>query len=305
MSTIKLDHIAKIEGHANLNIKVDNGRVQKVELAVVEGSRFFEGIVKGRHFSEVHLLVQRICGICSVSHTIVALKAIENALGIKVSQQTELLRELMEIGAVLQSHSLHLYLLALPDYLGYKDAIEMASKYKNEVVRGLLIKKLGNDIDEVIGGRIMHPVAACVGGFAKLPRQEELERLQKQLEKARGDAMKTAELFAGLNYQRFKRNTEYVSLKHDDTYPLVSGDIMFSNGLEIAQDDYLAHLKEDVMPYSFAKSSTFTGQSYYVGALARMNINYDLLSKSAQKCLEKFNIKIPSFNPYRQNGNPV
>jgi len=301
MSIIKLDHIAKIEGHASLTVHIDNGRVQNVEMAVVEGSRFFEGIVKGRSYKDVHLVVQRICGICSVSHTVVALKAVENALGIRVSDQTEQLRALMEIGAILQSHSLHLYMLALPDYLGYKSALDMASKYKKEVLRGLALKKLGNDIDSVIGGRIMHPVSVAVGGFMKLPEKDELDKLLKQLEKSRNDAIKTAELFASLPYKKFKRNTEYVSLKVEDGYPNISGNIMFSNGLEVPQEDYLKYLNETVKSYSTGKFSTFENRSFYVGALARVNNNFDMLSKNAQKCLEKFSLNFPSYNPFHNN----
>ena len=182
MTVIKLEHLTKIEGHASLTVKIDEGKVQKVELAVVEGARFIEGIIKGRRFDEVHLVVQRICGICSVSHTLACLKAIENALGIVPSNQTKMLRELMEIGAHIQSHSLHLYLLALPDYLGYGRALEMAGKYRKEVVRGLGLKKLGNEIDAVIGGRVMHPVTPCIGGFRALPEQGRLEALQRQLD---------------------------------------------------------------------------------------------------------------------------
>ncbi len=301
MAEIKLDHITKIEGHANLTVKIDNSKVEKVELAVVEGARYFEGFVKGRDFKEVHTITQRICGICSVSHTIVALKAIENAIGVKVSEQTRLLRELMEIGAFIQSHSLHMFLLALPDYLGYQSAIDMAEKYRKEVLLGLSLKKLGNEIDSIIGGRVMHPVSMCVGGFHKLPEQEKLDELKKKLERARADAAKAAELFSGLSYPRFKRHTEYVSLKEEEKYPVTEGVIMFSNGLEIPQEKYLGFLKERVMPYSNAKFSSFEKRSYYVGALARVNNNQDLLSKNAQKMLEKSSIGFPSYNPYHNN----
>jgi sulfhydrogenase subunit alpha len=301
MSIIKLNHISKIEGHANLTVKIEEGQLKKVELAVVEGARFFEGFIKGRSYKDVHLLVQRICGICSVSHTIAALNAIENALGVEVSQQTKDLRELMEIGAIIQSHSLHVYLLALPDYLGYISALDMTAKYKNEVLRGLGLKKLGNDIDKLIGGRIMHPVASCVGGFSSLPSQEELDELQKKLEKSRIDASKTADLFASLNYRKFKRPTEYICLREDDKYAITGGDLMFSNGFEVPKDKYLSHLKETVMPYSNAKFSTFEKRSFYVGALARVNNNIDFLSKNAQKSLQKNSITFPSYNPYHNN----
>ncbi len=301
MTVIKLDHITKIEGHANLTLKVENGKVEKVELAVVEGSRFFEGIVAGRDHSTVHILSQRICGICSVSHTLAALKAIEDALGIKASLQTLELRELMEIGAHIQSHSLHLFLLALPDYFGYKSALDMAKKYKKEILLGLSLKKLGNEIDRVIGGRIMHPVALAVGGFLRLPSRDDVELLLKQLEKAKSGALKAVELFAGLSYPKFKRRTDYVSLHQDDKYTIADGNIMFSNGLEIEENKYLNQLKETVMPYSTAKFSNFGNRSYYVGALARMNNNFEHLSKNAAKCIEKNNIRFPTFNPYHNN----
>jgi len=301
VTILKLDHVAKIEGHANLTVQVDEGKVKKVDLAVVEGSRFFEGIAKGRRYDDVHLVVQRICGICSVSHTLVALKAIENALDIKVSKQTHKLRELMEIGAFIQSHSLHMFLLALPDYLGYQSAIDMAAQYKKEVQLGLMLKKLGNEIDKVIGGRVMHPVATAVGGFSSLPSQEDLDDLTKQLEKARPEAMKAVGLFAGLKYPKFKRLTEYVSIGKEDIYGIIDGDIMFSNGLVVPQSEYLKHLKETVVPYSTAKMSTFEKRSYYVGALARVNNNHDLLSKNTQKAIEKFGLRFPSANPYENN----
>jgi sulfhydrogenase subunit alpha len=301
MTTIKLDHITKIEGHASLTVKMENGKVQAVELGVVEGARYFEAIVKGRPWSDVHLIVQRICGICSVSHTIAAVMAVENALGVKVSEQTKLLRELMEIGTHLQSHSLHVYMLALPDYLGYSSALDMADKYKAEIMRGLALKKLGNDLDRVIGGREMHPVTVRVGGFSKLPSQEELDALLRSLERSRLDAMKTADLFASLNYPRFRRQTDYVSLSEEDKYPLLFGSLGFSNGLEIPQEKYLDYLKEQVMHYSTAKFSTYENRSYYVGALARINNNTDLLSKNASKCLEKNSIQFPSYNPFHNN----
>ncbi len=301
MAEIKLDHITKIEGHANLTVKIENSRVEKVELAVVEGARYFEGFIKGRKFSEVHTITQRICGICSVSHTIAALKAVEDALGVRVTEQTKLLRELMEIGAFIQSHSLHLFLLALPDYLGYQSAIDMADKYKKEVLLGLSLKKLGNEIDSIIGGRVMHPVSMCVGGFHKLPEQARLDDLRKKLERARADAAKAVELFSGISYPRFKRHTEYVSLKEEERYPITEGVVMFSNGLEIPQEKYLTYLKEKVMPYSNAKFSSFEKRSYYVGALARVNNNFDLLSRNAQKMLEKNSIRFPSYNPYHNN----
>jgi sulfhydrogenase subunit alpha len=301
MTRIQLDHITRIEGHANLRIKIENSTIEDVELAATEGARFFEAIVKALPCSDAHLVMQRICGICSVSHTLAAIKAVENALGVKVSEQTKILRELMAIGSVIQSHSLHLYLLSLPDYLGYSSGLDMADKYKTELMRGLGLKKLGNELDRVIGGREIHPVTCRVGGFSTLPTQEQLDILHKLLDKSRNDALRTAELFGAISYPRFKRPTEYVSLKTEDRYPLMEGNLMFSNGLEVPQEKYLSYLKEATVPYSNAKHSTFEKRPYYVGALARVNNNADLLSKGAQKCLEKYPIRFPSYNPFHNN----
>lgn len=170
--TIKLDHITKIEGHAKLHVVVENGKLQKVELGAFEGARFFEGLIVGRKYYEVPIIVSRICGICSCIHVTASLQAIENAFGIKVSEQTRLLRELLCVGERIRSHASHLYLFALPDYLGYESALAMAPKHKEEVNRALELIKLGNNIVIAIGGREMHPVAGVIGGFTKIPEKK-------------------------------------------------------------------------------------------------------------------------------------
>ena len=162
---ITLNHVCKVEGHGSLYVEIDKGKVKKCELGAVEGARYFEGIVKGRHWSDIKEITSRICGICSCAHTICSIKAIENAFGVKVSEQVELLRDLLTIGERIRSHATHLYLLALPDYLGYESAIAMAPHYKQEVARALELVKLGNTIVELVGGREMHPVTSVVGGF--------------------------------------------------------------------------------------------------------------------------------------------
>src|SRR3989338_7286957 len=158
VKTIKLDYITKIEGHANLMVKVEKGIVKKAHLEVFEGARFFEGILKGRKYNEAPTLTSRICGVCPVAHQVTSLRAIENALKINVSEQTKKLRELLLIGQIFQSHLLHLFFLALPDYLGYESAIQMAKKHKETLKKALALKKLANRIIYVIGGREIHPV---------------------------------------------------------------------------------------------------------------------------------------------------
>ena len=181
MKKITLDHITKIEGHARLFIKIKDSTVKKCSLKIFEGSRYFEGIVKGKHYSDLPDITSRICGVCSVSHTVASIKAIENAFGLKVSEQTQLLRELLIIGGVLQSHVLHLYFLVLPDYYGCSSAIELAKKDASLVKRALLIKRTANNMVSTIAARDVHPISADIGGFTRLPEQSKLNGLIKDL----------------------------------------------------------------------------------------------------------------------------
>ena len=175
--TIKLDHITKIEGHAKLTIQIVKNKLKKVKLDVYESARFFESLVLCRKYDQLSPLTSRICGTCSPSHAITSLLATENAFKIKVSEQTKTLRDLLMYGTIIQNHAMHLYLLVLPDYFGYDSAIEMASKYKKEVLMGLSLKKLGNELVTVVGGREIHPISAVIGGFSKIPEQDKLKEL--------------------------------------------------------------------------------------------------------------------------------
>ena len=172
---ITLNHITKIEGHAKLNLSMEGGKVTKCELSATEGSRYFEGIVRGRKYYEAHEMTSRICGICSCAHVIAALSAVEDALGVQISEQTYKLRELLTLGERIRSHATHLYFLALPDYLGYESALAMAPKYGKELKSALAMMKAGNGIIRLLGSRDLHPVSATVGGWLKLPKQEQID----------------------------------------------------------------------------------------------------------------------------------
>jgi len=293
-----LNDISQLNGRASLYVKIEAGKAREVRLRASQGPRYIEALLKGRHFADAHIIAQRTCGISSTIHTIASVMAVENALGTRVSTQTEKLRQILAIGQLLLSHSYQLYMAILPYYLGYSSFITMSQKYRKEAARGFSLNSLGREIIRVIGGREIHPVNLCVGGFARVPGQNEMSLLQKRLEKARSDVLKTAELFSSLPYKKFKRNTEYISLKAEDTYPLLSGKIMFSNGLEIEPKDYGLYLKESVLPDSFAKTASFENRSYYTGPLARLNNNYDLISRNAQKCIDKGKLSFPSYNPF-------
>lgn len=298
--TIKLDHITKIEGHANLTLSIDGGKVKKCELGAVEGSRYFEGLLKGRKCYEAPEMTSRICGICSCIHTIGSIQAVESALGMKVSEQTRLLRELIVLGERIRSHATHLYFLALPDYLGYESALVMGPKYKNDLVRALKLTKLGNDIVFEIGGRDMHPVSAQVGGMLKLPKQEAIDNLRRKLQDAQADAATTARLFKRLKSPKFDCPTEYFSLHDGNTYPTLYGNLASQSG-KFRKEDYHKYLEEYHEPYSTANFVVKKDKRYMVGSLARLNNNYRFLSKNAKKLVNDAKLKFPVTNPFLNN----
>ncbi|NQV08495.1 Ni/Fe hydrogenase subunit alpha [Candidatus Woesearchaeota archaeon] len=298
--TIKLNHITKIEGHASLNLSIDKGKVKKCELSAVEGSRYFEGLLKGRRIDEASELTSRICGICSCAHTIAAIQAVENALYIKPSKQTIVLRELLTLGERIRSHATHLYFMVLPDYLGYESALSMLPKYKKEITIALKMMKIGNQIIKTVGGRDLHPVTATIGGFHNLPSQEELDELRKNLEEIKKHAVSTAKLFSGLDYPYINRKTEFFSLTSWRKFAMLYGNLKSLNK-EYLKKDYQRYIKEYHTPYSSANFVVKDEKTYYVGALARINNNHKKLSKDSKKLLDESGMKLPNNNPFSNN----
>ncbi|MBN1502840.1 Ni/Fe hydrogenase subunit alpha [Candidatus Woesearchaeota archaeon] len=301
MSIIKLDHITKIEGHANLYVKIQNDKVKELRLEAVEGARYFEGFLKGRKYDEVHHIASRICGVCSQSHLLCALKAIENALGVKVSEQTTRLRKLILMGSILQSHLLHLYFLALPDYFGFESALAMTKSHKDTVLRGLKLKKLANDICTIIGGRDVHCITPIIGGFSKLPTQKALNKLLERLKESRQDVIKTAKLFISFKNPSFARKKDLVSLKSDKEYALWEGHIASIDGISVPFSEYHKHLQEQSVKYSSAKFVTLNNNSFMVGAVARISNNKDKLTKSARNIIQKNKLTFPCDSPFMNN----
>lgn len=297
---IKLEHITKIEGHANLTLSVEGNCVKKCELGSVEGSRYFEGILKGRSCLDAPELTSRICGICSCIHTVCSIKAVENALGIKPSEQTRLLRELIVLGERIRSHATHLYFLALPDYLGYNSALELAQKHKKDVERALLLTKAGNELITLIGGREMHPVSAQVGRMLKLPSQNTIDQLRKKLLELLPEGIAAAQLFSKLKIPDFSNETEYFSLSDGKEYPLLDGDLV-SQSHKFKRADYEKYLSEFHEPYSTANFVVKKDKKYMVGSLSRLNNSYRLLSKNARKLVSDAKLKFPVKNPFMNN----
>ncbi len=294
---IKIDHIARIEGHGDVYIKASEEKVEKVELRVIEGARLFEALLRGRNYDEVADLTSRICGICCVSHQLTSFIAMERCMGVEETEQTGKLRELLYMGELIQSSTLHTYFLALPDFLGYPSAIAMASKYPTEVKRALQLKKLGNDIVDILGGRAIHPINTKLGGFRKLPKKADLGKLLDKLKTMREDAAITADLFLSLNMGDFERKTQTLSLGGTDNYEFSKGDIISPDGIKIQQDQYQNYLKEEVLDYSNTKVSNLNNKGFMVSALSRLNNNYKYLSEGAREKLEASDMILPSYKP--------
>jgi len=299
MTNITLDHITKIEGHAKLHIKVKNNQVKKCKLSIFEGSRFFEGIVKGKHYSDLPDITSRICGVCSVSHTVASIKALENAFDVKVSEQTNLLRELLIIGGILQSHVLHLYFLVLPDYYGCKSALDLAKKEPALVKRALLMKKTANHMVSTIAARDVHPISAIPGGFTRLPEQSKINSLIKDLRLIVSDAEETIKLFQSLEYPNFEKESDKFALS-GNSYFYSDKIISCQGNVCIPTNDYEKHFKEYFKSGSTAEFARRKGKAYTVGALSRTTVNKNIASDKLKKEIIKLNPKNPFHNNIAQ-----
>jgi coenzyme F420-reducing hydrogenase alpha subunit len=299
--TIDLEEMTKIEGHATLRLRVSNGTVEHCEIRALEGSRYFEGLLRDRLYSEASEISSRICGICSCAHTLCAHQAIENALGVSVSAQTRELRRLLNLGESIRSHAAHLYFLALPDYLGMPSALAFALEQRGTVERAITLMKLGNDIVRLIGGRDIHPVSVTVGGHLKIPRQSELDEIRERLEALRPAAVATAELFNSLPYPELHDSAERFSLHGDDEYALISGSIRSAEH-EFEQKDYAQFVSEYQTPENTANFVVREGHTYMVGALSRIANNTDDLSTEAKSLLKAGPVPKGLDNPFLINA---
>ena len=296
--SIDVHHVTRIEGHGNIEVSLKKGTIEKCSWNVVEAPRFFEAFLQGRPFKDVNHITSRICGICSIGHQMASLKATEAAMGVKISEQTRLLRKLLLHGENLQSHVLHTYFLVAPDFFGVGSVFPLVKTHPNVVVRALTLKKLANDLCDVVGGRTVHPIRCKVGGFSCLPKISELEQTRARLEAARPEIDKTAELFATLKIPAFERETEYVALFSKDEYPLYEGALSTSDAGTFKDEDYLKVTNEYIVPQSTAKYTKHKRESLMVGALARFNINHATLHPKAKAAAAALNLKAPCHNPF-------
>ncbi len=300
MEKITLNHITKIEGHARLDLQVEDGKLTMCELGSIEGSRHFQGLLKGHSWQDAPEITSRICGICSSAHGVASVMAMENLFGVIPSKQTVILRELQTIGERIRSHATHLYFLALPDYLGYESGLAMAKDYKDEVARAMRLIKLGNDILILVSGRIMHQVATTVGGFTHFPKQSELDEIKQRLIDAENDIMETAKLIASLKIPEFASETKFFSLTRQENYATSYGDVKVGDKI-FPQSEYASVLEEYHTPYSNANFVVIEGKNYFVGALARVNNNYNQLSGKAKQFMQEIGFTLPNYNTFANN----
>lgn len=310
MKTIRVEHLARVEGHGGITVELDGGSIHRVVFDIFEGIRLLETLVVGRDCEEISPVLSRICSICSVSHALTSLKATEAALRIEVTPQTRLLRELMLRGENIQSHALHFFCLALPDYLGYPSVVALAAQRPADVELGLRLKKLGNLIQETIGGRAVHPVNAVLGGFARLPSPEQLVTLRHALERAQADVDAAVELAASLPALTLGRSpTPYAAAVSADGYGYYGTDraVLLDAGRRrvFAPAEYTVLTNERPVPHSHARYSSFDGRPFMVGALARLAIQGDKLGARAGRALRRLGFELPGQDPLDNNKAQV
>ncbi len=298
--TIKVGYLARVEGEGGLLIRMTNGQVSDVKLRIFEPPRFFEAFLRGRMYTEAPDITSRICGICPVAYQMSAVHAIEAALGVRVEEQLRALRRLLYCGEWIESHTLHIYMLHAPDFLGYADAIRMAQDYPDVVKRGLELKKVGNAIVALLGGREVHPINVRVGGFYRVPTRRELAGLAEQLKWARDAALETVRWTATLPYAEFDRDYTFVALRHPTEYPFNEGRIVSNRGLDIPVSEYEQRFNEEHVDYSNALHSTLRGVgAYFVGPMARYSLNFERLSPLAQQAAREAGLGPVCRNPFQ------
>ena len=298
--TIKVDYLARVEGEGALYVKLKDRAVEEVRLEIFEPPRFFEALLRGRDFTEAPDITARICGICPIAYLLGASKAMEDACGVEVSGPLNLLRRLIYCGEWIESHVLHLFMLHAPDFLGYEDAVQMARDHSELVQKGLRLKKIGNDIMALLGGREIHPINLRVGGFYKVPSKKELKTLKDDLQWGLEAALETVHWVATLPFPEFEQEYEYVAMRDEEEYAIVDGRLTSNKGIDCPVSDYDDHLIEEHVAHSTALHTVVAGRDCCVlGPLARFSLNFDQLSPLAQEAAREAGLDATCRNPFK------
>ncbi len=298
--TLKVGLLARVEGEGALHVRVKNNRVVDAKLKIFEPPRFFEALLRGRNYLEAPDITARICGICPIAYQLGASHAMEDACGVRVDGALRDLRQLIYCGEWIESHALHIFMLHLPDFLGYDDAIGMAAEHKDAVAMGLRLKKIGNLLMSVLGGREVHPINVRVGGFYRVPTATELAELKPELEWARSASIETLELLKTLTYPDFEQEYEYVALSHPDEYAVLDGRLRSNRGLDIPIYEFKSHFVEEHVKHSTSLHAVLRDRgAYMVGPLARYNLNFDQLTDVAREAAMEIGPGRECNNPFR------
>ncbi len=299
--TIKVKALTRVEGEGGLHIRLRGQSVEDVRLEIYEPPRLFEAFLRGRPLEDVPDITARICGICPVAYQMSSVHALERALGVAVTPEIRRLRRLLYCGEWIESHVLHMFLLHAPDFLGLDSGLEMAERHSVELNRALRLKKHGNRLLEMLGGRAIHPINVAVGGFYRCPRREEAQRLIPDFEWGLGAAVEATRWVAALDFPDFDGRYEFVALTHPDEYPMNEGPITTSSGEAFSADQFAAAFEERQVPHSTALHSLrkATGTPYLVGPLSRVNLNLDRLSPTARRLADEVGIDWPCSNPFK------
>ncbi len=292
---VNVHHVTRVEGHGNIVLNVRKGKIEKLRFDVVEAPRFFEAMLRGRRYDEACHITCRICGICSTAHSFASLCGMEAALGIEPSEQTVILRKLALCGEQIQSHVLHVGFLVLPDLFRVSSIIPLASTHPDLVKHALRAKKLGNTITEVITGRHIHGLSAALNGFTKLPTEQELRGLLDEMEETWPSYEAIVSLLAENRLPDFDRETEYLSIRHEEEYAFYRGDLVSNDQPEPTPSaNYRGRIKEHVEEHSSGKHASSNRDDYMVGALSRFNNNYDQLHEEYRV------VRIPTLRYYHK-----
>ena len=297
--TIEVGTLTRVEGEASLRIEIRAGEVVDLQLAIFEPPRFFEAFLRGRHAEEAPDITARICGICPVAYQMSAAHALERAFGIEVHPSVRALRRLLYCGEWIESHALHVHMLAAPDFLDCDSVVTLAAKDREAVERGLRLKRVGNAILELLGGRSVHPVGVRIGGFHRVPSRRDLAPIRESLVAARDDALACLKWVAGFDLPQAAAATTFVALRHPEEYPFNEGDIVASDGTQWPQTEFETAFEEYQEPHSNALFSRRRGAgAYFVGPLARVNLNFDHLDASVREAALSTGLSWPNDNPY-------
>ncbi len=304
-ATINIEHVTRVEGHGNIVVNIKNGTIEKLEWQISEAPRFFEAMLRGRPYDELRTITSRICGICSIGHSLASLKATEDALNVTISEQIGQLRRLAINGENMQSHILHVGYLAAPDLFGVGSVFPLVgTKHTDALLKIVQLHRLANEMSDLICGRTTHPITLELGGFTKIPTESQLHTLKEQLETGKNTTFEVAHVLKTVakNFPDFQRETEYIGLTTDEEYALYDGHIASTDtGTFKDYKNYAQLMQEYVVPHSTAKHAKHNRDSYMVGALARFNLNSGKLHPQAQEVANLFGLKPLNYNPFMNN----